>query len=177
MRFNKTYKTCLVLSILLGISRLAFSEEYLGEYLIKVSFSQARLTLFEGENKLKEFPVALPRVTPQLPIRGKVLRIEKDPFWFPTLETRRFYSKKRKVDLPLVVKPGDPKNAMGRAKIIIKFETPDTDPRIRIHGTNDRDSIGQRVSRGCIRMYNEDILELISITENKTTMVLFVVDQ
>ncbi|WP_077622863.1 L,D-transpeptidase family protein [Sediminibacillus massiliensis] len=32
-----------------------------------------------------------------------------------------------------------------------------------IHGTNDPSSIGQAVSRGCIRMYNEDVEELASI--------------
>ncbi|SDH64535.1 L,D-transpeptidase family protein [Alteribacillus bidgolensis] len=32
-----------------------------------------------------------------------------------------------------------------------------------IHGTNDPSSIGQAVSRGCIRMYNQDVEELASI--------------
>ncbi|WP_156292090.1 L,D-transpeptidase family protein [Oceanobacillus salinisoli] len=32
-----------------------------------------------------------------------------------------------------------------------------------IHGTNDPSSIGQAVSRGCIRMYNRDVEELASI--------------
>ncbi|SES10941.1 L,D-transpeptidase family protein [Salipaludibacillus aurantiacus] len=32
-----------------------------------------------------------------------------------------------------------------------------------IHGTNDPASIGQAVSRGCIRMYNRDVEELASI--------------
>lgn len=29
-----------------------------------------------------------------------------------------------------------------------------------IHGTNNPSSIGKRVSKGCIRMYNRDVLEL-----------------
>lgn len=32
-----------------------------------------------------------------------------------------------------------------------------------IHGTNDPSSIGKAVSRGCIRMYNQDVEELASI--------------
>ncbi|MFC7062591.1 L,D-transpeptidase family protein [Halobacillus seohaensis] len=32
-----------------------------------------------------------------------------------------------------------------------------------IHGTNDPSSIGQAVSRGCIRMYNQDVEELANI--------------
>ncbi|MDV2686568.1 L,D-transpeptidase family protein [Alkalihalophilus sp. As8PL] len=37
-----------------------------------------------------------------------------------------------------------------------------------IHGTNDPASIGQAVSRGCIRMYNQDVEELGSIVPNGT---------
>lgn len=33
-------------------------------------------------------------------------------------------------------------------------------PRYGIHGTNNPASIGGYVSRGCIRMYNQDVLEL-----------------
>jgi lipoprotein-anchoring transpeptidase ErfK/SrfK len=33
-------------------------------------------------------------------------------------------------------------------------------PHYGIHGTNDPSSIGKMVSHGCIRMYNQDVLEL-----------------
>ncbi|CAM3416533.1 L,D-transpeptidase [Marinicrinis lubricantis] len=33
-------------------------------------------------------------------------------------------------------------------------------PHYGIHGTNDPSSIGKRVSKGCIRMHNKDVLEL-----------------
>lgn len=35
-------------------------------------------------------------------------------------------------------------------------------PHYGIHGTNNPSSIGKRVSRGCIRMYNADVLTLSS---------------
>lgn len=35
-------------------------------------------------------------------------------------------------------------------------------PHYGIHGTNDPYSIGKNVSKGCIRMYNHDVLELSS---------------
>ncbi|MDQ0194871.1 L,D-transpeptidase [Paenibacillus wynnii] len=35
-------------------------------------------------------------------------------------------------------------------------------PHYGIHGTNNPSSIGKRVSQGCIRMYNVDVLELAS---------------
>ncbi|MCI3919092.1 L,D-transpeptidase [Paenibacillus sp. TRM 82003] len=33
-------------------------------------------------------------------------------------------------------------------------------PSYGIHGTNDPSSIGRRVSQGCIRMYNDDVVAL-----------------
>lgn len=36
-------------------------------------------------------------------------------------------------------------------------------PHYGIHGTNDPSSIGRYVSHGCIRMYNEDVIELASL--------------
>lgn len=37
-----------------------------------------------------------------------------------------------------------------------------------IHGTNNPASIGKEVSKGCIRMYNQDVLELSRIVPNGT---------
>nr|WP_096154831.1 MULTISPECIES: L,D-transpeptidase family protein [Bacillus] len=41
-----------------------------------------------------------------------------------------------------------------------------------IHGTNDPSSIGKAVSRGCVRMYNEDVLKLSSIVPNGTAVYI-----
>ncbi|MGM7720129.1 L,D-transpeptidase family protein [uncultured Metabacillus sp.] len=41
-----------------------------------------------------------------------------------------------------------------------------------IHGTNNPASIGKAVSRGCIRMYNKDVLELASIVPNGTKVFI-----
>jgi lipoprotein-anchoring transpeptidase ErfK/SrfK len=36
------------------------------------------------------------------------------------------------------------------------------DTYIRIHGTNEPESIGQNVSLGCIRMHNVDVIDLFN---------------
>lgn len=41
-----------------------------------------------------------------------------------------------------------------------------------IHGTNNPSSIGKAVSKGCIRMYNQDVLELASIVPNGTKVYI-----
>ncbi len=127
----------------------------------------------KGE-RVKSFPVALPRITPNnLPIEGEVVRIEKRPFWYPTEETREYFKKKKNIDLPNVISPGDPQNAMGKAKIVLFFKTPEVNPLIRIHGTNEPNSIGKRTSGGCIRMHNDDVLALADMIKGKNTFVVF----
>jgi L,D-transpeptidase ErfK/SrfK len=41
-----------------------------------------------------------------------------------------------------------------------------------IHGTNNPSSIGKSVSLGCIRMYNQDVLELAGLVPNGTKVVI-----
>jgi len=41
-----------------------------------------------------------------------------------------------------------------------------------IHGTNNPASIGKAVSKGCIRMYNKDVLELAKIVPNGTRVII-----
>jgi lipoprotein-anchoring transpeptidase ErfK/SrfK len=50
--------------------------------------------------------------------------------------------------------PGDPKNPMGRVKVFFK------EPDYYIHGTNEPGTIGSAASHGCVRMRNDDIIEL-----------------
>ncbi|BBI62471.1 hypothetical protein HSBAA_37770 [Vreelandella sulfidaeris] len=54
---------------------------------------------------------------------------------------------------PSVVPPG-PDNPLGEHAILLAM------PSYLIHGTNRPDGVGMRVSRGCIRMYPEDIESL-----------------
>ena len=172
MRFLKIYLPIII--TLLFMPAPASSEED-AEYLIKVSFSKIKLFLFDKDgNELASLSVALPRVSPKLPVEGEVKAVQTNPFWYPTEPTRKYYLKKYKKDLPQVVGPGDPRNAMGAVKIIIFFETPGINQTIRLHGTNDESSIGKRVSRGCIRMSDQDGLYLASVITGRPTKVLFV---
>lgn len=45
-------------------------------------------------------------------------------------------------------------------------------PHYGIHGTNDPSSIGREVSQGCIRMYNEDVLQLTAIVPIRTRVTI-----
>jgi len=70
----------------------------------------------------------------------------------------------------------------GEFKIINKQQNPGgpfgafwmglSKPSYGIHGTNDPSSIGREVSHGCIRMYNEDVIELSSLVPIGTRVTI-----
>ena len=54
--------------------------------------------------------------------------------------------------------PGGPKNPLGARALYLFRDGRDTG--YRIHGTTEPASIGKAASSGCIRMFNEDVIEL-----------------
>ncbi len=75
----------------------------------------------------------------------RVVRKQPNPAWHLTASERADYP-----DLPPVVPPG-PDNPMGAFALYLGW------PTYAIHGTNKPWGVGRRVSRGCIRLYPEDI--------------------
>ncbi len=142
---------------------------------IVVSFSQRKLVVYDSSYlKIASYPVAIPKksVKVTLPVYGHVIGTQLNPNWYPTQKLIDYY-KKKGVVLPRVIKAGDPLNAMGEGKIIIKFTSGHITPLSRIHGTYQEWLIGKRVSSGCIRMKNSDIKSLIKIIKNKKTSVIY----
>jgi lipoprotein-anchoring transpeptidase ErfK/SrfK len=82
---------------------------------------------------------------------AKVGRMTEWPSWTPTAEI------KKRLEVPDYVGPG-PQNPMG-ARALYLFEG-NKDTLYRIHGTNQPEYIGQAISSGCIRMTNEDVIDL-----------------
>jgi lipoprotein-anchoring transpeptidase ErfK/SrfK len=83
-----------------------------------------------------------------------VARVERKaewPAWVPT------ESEKQRLGVPNYVSPG-PQNPMG-ARALYLFEG-NKDTLYRIHGTNQPEYIGHAISSGCIRMTNEDVIDL-----------------
>ena len=78
----------------------------------------------------------------------RITRKAEWPDWRPPAEMRR-----RQSELPAFV-PGGPENPMGARALYLGHTL------YRIHGTNEAWSIGYAVSSGCIRMLNDDVIEL-----------------
>src|SRR5437660_2000525 len=83
---------------------------------------------------------------------AKVGRKEEWPTWTPTAEIKR-----RLGNIPDHME-GGPHNPMGARGIYLYQGEKDT--LFRIHGTNQPEMIGQAISSGCIRMTNEDVIDL-----------------
>ena len=95
---------------------------------------------------------------------AKVGRKEEWPSWTPTADT-----KQRLGNLPSYVAPG-PHNPMGARALYLYAGNRDT--LYRIHGTNQPEYIGQAISSGCIRMRNEDVIDLFDRVKLNATVVV-----
>jgi lipoprotein-anchoring transpeptidase ErfK/SrfK len=83
---------------------------------------------------------------------AEIRRKARWPGWTPPPEMHR-----RQPGLPRHM-PGGVQNPLG-ARALYLYEG-DRDTLYRIHGTNEPWSIGKAVSSGCIRMLNQDVMDL-----------------
>lgn len=113
---------------------------------IIVNLAELRLYYFHAEKGLFSFPLGVGKDGFGTPLgQTKIVRKVEGPTWYPT-------EGKLAEDptLPKVVPPG-PDNPLGEFALYLGW------PTYLIHGTSKPYGVGRRVSRGCIRMYPEDI--------------------
>jgi lipoprotein-anchoring transpeptidase ErfK/SrfK len=95
---------------------------------------------------------------------AKVGRKEEWPSWTPTADI-----KKRLTGIPDFVGPG-PHNPLGARGLYLYANGKDT--LYRVHGTNQPEYIGSAISSGCIRMTNEDVIDLYNRVKLGTSVVV-----
>jgi lipoprotein-anchoring transpeptidase ErfK/SrfK len=91
-------------------------------------------------------------------------RMAEWPDWIPTPEIQA-----RLGPYPPRI-PGGPANPLG-ARALYLYEG-NKDTLYRIHGTNQPEYIGQAISSGCIRMTNEDVIDLFDRVRQGATVVV-----
>jgi lipoprotein-anchoring transpeptidase ErfK/SrfK len=84
-----------------------------------------------------------------------------EPAWTPPYEVKRDNPR-----LPDLIPGGSPRNPMGPRALTL------TGGEYAIHGTNRPSSIGTFASYGCIRMYNQDIVDLFERVRVGTRVVI-----
>jgi lipoprotein-anchoring transpeptidase ErfK/SrfK len=96
---------------------------------------------------------------------ARIGRVAEWPDWVPTADIQR-----RMGPLPARV-AGGPNNPLGARAIYLYQGNRDT--LYRIHGTNQPEYIGDAISSGCIRMTNEDVIDLYErVKVNSPVVVL-----
>ena len=99
---------------------------------------------------------------------AKIGRMTEWPSWTPTEDI------KKRMHVPNFVSPG-PQNPMGARALYLYEGKKDT--LYRIHGTNQPEYIGAAISSGCIRMTNEDVIDLYKRVKVGTTVVVLAPNQ
>jgi lipoprotein-anchoring transpeptidase ErfK/SrfK len=114
---------------------------------ILVDIGARKLRFYSGD-LVAEFPVTTARPGIQKYGTFRVTLKRENPTWIPTPNQRKLYR-----NLPGSVPPG-PDNPLGVRALNLSA------PNLRIHGTNRPDLIGEAVSDGCIRMFNDHVVAL-----------------
>jgi L,D-transpeptidase ErfK/SrfK len=129
---------------------------------IVINLPEYRLYYFLPDGEfVVTFPIGIGREEFPTPIIDtRVVSRISNPSWTPPASARREYLAAGTV-LPRVVPPG-PDNPLGPLAIQLGV------PGYFIHGTNRPFGVGQRASLGCIRLYNEEIAELVRLAPNGT---------
>jgi lipoprotein-anchoring transpeptidase ErfK/SrfK len=94
---------------------------------------------------------------------AKVGNMTEWPAWHPTP------GEISRLGVPTFVPPG-PDNPMGSRALYLYSGGKDT--LFRIHGTNQPEYIGASISSGCIRMTNEDVIDLYNRVKMGTVVVV-----
>ena len=154
----KQWRIMAAFAALLLAASVAFMSTKPGDEVVAVSFddaelrmridiSERKLYIEEDGDAIATYNVAVG--TEQHPTPSGSFTVERliwNPRWVPPDSE---WAKGEKVR-----EPGDPKNPMGRVKVF--FRQPD----YYIHGTNAEASIGTAASHGCVRMLNDDVVEV-----------------
>lgn len=113
---------------------------------IVINTAEMRLYYFDAEDGPMSFALGVGRDGYLTPTgTTKIVRKKEQPSWTLTPSEVRDHP-----ELPRVVPPG-PDNPLGEYAMYLGW------PTYLIHGTNTPWGIGRRTSRGCIRMYPEDV--------------------
>ncbi len=126
---------------------VSFSGNYEPGTLV-VSTSERRMYLVLENGKALRYGVGVGRPGFEWGGETKITQKREWPDWTPPPEML-----KRRPDLPRYMK-GGPDTPLGARAMYLGSSL------YRIHGSNEPESIGQAVSSGCIRMVNEDVIDL-----------------
>ncbi len=144
----------------IGRQEISFTNKYSRGTII-VSFADRRLYYVHKKGGALSYPIGVPTREASWAGTLRVSRKAVNPGWTPTASMRRKNPK-----LPGHVKGGDPRNPLGVRALYLGSTL------YRIHGTDAPWTIGQIVTSGCIRLYNNDVIDLYKRARVGTKVVV-----
>ncbi len=136
---------------------------------VVVHIDERRLYFVLDGGRAMRYAVGVGRAE-ALNFRGSAVigRKEKWPHWTPTATMMAAMPRYRSYAGGM---PGGLGNPLGARALYLYRDGQDT--YFRLHGTNEPDSIGHAVSSGCIRLFNQDIVDLYNrVPVGASVMVL-----
>jgi L,D-transpeptidase ErfK/SrfK len=124
---------------------------------IVINLAEYRLYYYpKGRNVVYTYPLGIGREGWESPVaNGRITAMTPNPGWYPPQSIREEHAAEGD-PLPTYVPPG-PDNPLGPYKMTLSL------PGYLIHGSNKKFGIGMRVSHGCFRMLNHNVLKLASL--------------
>lgn len=128
---------------------------------VVVSFADRRLYWVLKGHQAISYPIGVPTGDARWAGVTHVSSKRINPSWTPTADMRRKNPK-----LPAYVPGGHPLNPLGPRAMYLG------NTMYRIHGTDAPWTIGQEVSHGCIRMLNQDAVDIYNRTPVGTRVIV-----
>jgi murein L,D-transpeptidase YcbB/YkuD len=143
-------------AVLAAADRPAAAQEN-DRLVIDLNVPALRVTVRAGDTVLKTYPVAVGQVGHETPLGTYTIsHAEWNPWWRPPASAWARGSKPT---------PPGPDNPMGRVKLFFA-------PLYYLHGTPDEESLGTPASHGCVRMLNDDVVELATLVNDRASPTL-----
>ena len=128
---------------------------------IVVRTNERRLYLVLADKKAISYPVGVGRAGKQWQGRAEIDGVFVEPAWSPTAEIKR-----DNPDVPDIIPGGARNNPMGARALTL------SGGKYAIHGTNRPETIGTDATYGCIRMFNDDVIDLYDRASVGTEVVV-----
>ncbi len=126
------------------------------------------LYLVESSTQARRYAIAVGREGLEFKGTAKIGDKQEWPRWIPTKEMQERDPKKYGIYKDGM--PGGPENPLGARAMYLYQGKKDT--HVRIHGTNQPQTIGTNSSNGCFRMINEHVKDLYSRVPVGTEVVV-----
>ena len=145
-----------------AMTRAPYAEASLPAGTLVISQSQRRLFLLQEDGMALSYPIAVGKAGKAWSGWARINGKHVQPDWAPPAMVKQANPR-----LPNLIRGGSPGNPMGARALTLDRD------EIAIHGTTNsmRASIGTAASFGCIRMYNEDVVDLFDRVSVGTAVV------